>query len=395
MRVLLLNNNPSPSFDPLFEKLHHVPGWELLVCYSSSWRRQVGWQEQWLDGRRAHREIILDQKRPGMKRRFGSSTAAALSLAEILLRERPDYLICYGYTLKPQVMALLWALITGTKYAMVGDANHYNDYGTGAKRWLRGLWLRFVTQRAAALIAIGTANRLFWESYGARPQQLFEARFAVDNDRFARACEERREEAAVLRGKLGLTHKVVFLFAGRLIKRKNVDLLIRASLQLNDDRVSVVIAGGGEELASLEAIARGNPRIIFAGVVLPADLPLYYAISDVLALPAQMEPWGLVINEAMACGLAIIAHRHCGAAIDLVGPDNGIALESFSVDELARAMKSIASNDRLRLSMQERSREKVLSWSIDSAVRGIVQAVEPSPAQRAAGIGDSVLREEK
>lgn len=393
MRVLLLNNVPAPYFNPLFEKLGRESGWQLTVCYSSAWNRDVGWEEERFDDRNAHRTIILDRRKSILRERFGSSVAAAIALIEILITERPDYLLCYGYTLKPQIAALLWASLTNTHFAVIGDANIHCDTASGMKRFLKRRWLSQITGRAAALITIGTANRLFWEAYGAKPEQLFEARFAVDNDFYERASRARRSDAAALRTKLGLSDKVIFLFVGRLVKRKNVDLIIRAAQQLNDDRIAVVIAGTGEEFASLESMAGDDPRVIMAGPIAPDQLPLYYAMSDVMVLPANQEPWGLVINEAMACGLAVIAHRHCGATVDLVAPDNGFTLETFNADELARAIKSIADNDDLRRAMQERSREKIKSWSIDAAARGIIDAVGSSIKARTAHSVNSVLRE--
>ncbi|MCI0337214.1 MAG: glycosyltransferase family 4 protein [Acidobacteria bacterium] len=389
MRVLLLNNVPAPYFNPLFEKLGRESGWQLTVCYSSSWNRDVGWEEEKLEARDANQTIILDQRTRGLGKRLGSSSAAATALVQILLRERPDYLICYGYTLKPQTTALLWAMLTRTPFAVVGDANIYCDTAGGMKRVFKRWWLRQVTRRAAALITIGQANRMFWESYGARTEQLFEARFAVDNEYYAQASEARKAESVALRAKLGLTDKVVFLFVGRLLKRKNVDLIIRAVQRLKDHYVALVIAGTGEERDSLKALADGDPRVIFAGAVEPDELPLYYATADVIVLPASQEPWGLVINEAMACGLAVISHRDCGATLDLVGVDNGISLESFSVDELARAMKLIAGDDALRHSMQLRSREKIKPWSIEGAAQGIKMAVESSVKKRPARLNES------
>jgi glycosyltransferase involved in cell wall biosynthesis len=378
MRVILLNNVPSPNLKPLFEKLGHMSSWELIVCYVSAWHRNVGWVEEKLEEHEAHRTIILDQRRPWLARRLGSRAAGAVALAGILFRERPDYLICYGYTLMPQITAILWSILTNTPFAISGDANIYCDRTRRIKRIFKRWWLSRITKRAAALLSIGTANRMFWEAYGARPEQLFETRFAVDNDFFARSIEARRAESSALRAKLGLTDRVIFLFVGRLIKRKNVDLIIRALCRLEDDRIALVIAGNGRERDSLQALARGDSRVIFAGSVDQCLLPLYYAMADVLVLPASDEPWGLVINEAMASGLAVIGHRHCGAALDLVQNDNGVALETFSVDELAVTMKLLATDSQLRRSMQKRSQLKIRSWTIDGAAHGIIRAVESS-----------------
>src|SRR5262249_9339551 len=151
-------------------------------------------------------------------------------------------------------------------------------------------WLRLLVSKAAALIAVGSANRRFWESYGAGADKLFEAGYAVKNDVFAAEREKRKGDVARLRAQLGLTGKIGFLVVGRLVRRKNVDLIIRAARVLNDDRIAVVITGSGEEREALEKLAGGDPplfpKIIFAGNVSPSEATLYYALSDVFVFPA-------------------------------------------------------------------------------------------------------------
>ncbi len=395
MRVLLLNNVPAPYFDPLFARVGREAGWELTVCYSSDWNRDVGWEAEAVAQNDAHRTVILDRRKPDLKARFGSSVAASAALFEMLRREQPDCLLIYGYTLLPQMTALLWAMAAKTPYVLAGDANVYNDAATGWKRFVKSVWLKLVVRCAAALLAVGTANRLFWQSYGAQAERIFDARFAVDNEFFARESLARGAEAQRLRQELGLAGKVVFLFVGRLVKRKNVDLILHAARQLNDKRIAVVIAGSGEERESLEALAAGDARIVFAGNVAPKELPLFYALADALILPAGREPWGLVVNEAMACGLAVIAHKHCGAAVDLVDAENGARLDGFSVDELAAAIRRIATDQMLRHSMQQRSRERIQDWTIEAAARGIIQAVEAAARKQPTAFAEPALRKER
>jgi glycosyltransferase involved in cell wall biosynthesis len=391
-KVLLLNNVPAPYFNPLFARLHAETNWALTVCYTSAWNRDVGWESNSLNAGEAH---ILAERWPKLKAWFGARCAAAVALAYLLIRLRPDYLICYGYTLAPQFTALGWALLTGTAFALAGDANVFCADAAGAKRLGKRLWLGLLLRRAAAVLAVGTANRRFWEAYGVRPEKITEAPFAVDNEFFARRCCERHAEAARLRERLGLDGKVVFLFAGRLTKRKNVDLLLRAAARLNDERCAVVIVGAGEERAALEAMTKGASRVVFVGGAPPQELPLYYALADVLVLPARQEPWGLVINEALACGLAVIAHEHVGAAVDLVGPDNGVALRTFSTEELCAALRLLTDDAALRQRMQQRSREKIAAWSIEAAAAGIVRAVEQSSPRRTAHAPVPALEKER
>ena len=77
-----------------------------------------------------------------------------------------------------------------------------------------------------------------------------------------------------------------------------------------------------------------------------------------------------------------IAHKHCGAAVDLVDEKNGVKLEDFSANEIARAMHYLASDGEILRSKQKCSREKIKGWSIDAAAQGIVRAVEASYLKR-------------
>lgn len=420
MRTLLLNNLPAPYFTPLFARLAELLEGKLTVCYSSDWNQTVGWEADSTD--ETNQAIFLDRRAPKLRRWFGSGVAAAVALLKVLKTEKPEFVICYGYTLLPQFALLLWAIASRTPYALSGDANFYNDAsgyarapaskalgenpsprGRGRsqlKAALRRFWLKLVVGKAAALICVGTASRLFWQKYGARDEQLFHAGFAVNNDALAAAADEfqkqlssstKAHEEDTKKGKqvpdslreslCGLVEeklldgKTIFLFVGRLVERKNVRLILEAARRLDAERFAVVIAGSGEQLDELKSLATDQANVHFLGNVAPADLPAVYGLANVLVLPAREEPWGLVINEAMACGLAIIAHQHCGAAVDLVDTDNGFKLSGFSVGELAAAMNCLI-EDKARLrAMQESSRRKIQDWTIERSAKRIADAV--------------------
>lgn len=375
MKVLVLNNVPAPYFLPIFEKLGTVPDWQLIVCYSAGWNSSVGWQDDVTKIEASYRVIILDQVKVRWKKYIGSSLSAAIALLGVMHKEKPDYLICYGYTLMPQVLLLCWAILTGTSFALIGDANYFFDQPNGLRRLVKSFWLRFVTKKASALIEIGTASRHFWEKYGALPSQVFRSKLVVDNKRFFDASIAKSAQAKQLRESFGFGDRVIFLFVGRLIKRKNVDLIIQATCQLNSDKFGLVIAGDGEELRNLKRLAGNQQNIVFVGNVSQEELPAFYKMADVLVLPADQEPWGLVINEAMACGLAIIASQYCGAAVDLVEEGTGVKLLEFSVAEVVKAMELLINNPLLLRAMQVNSKAKIQAWSIENAAEGIVQAV--------------------
>jgi glycosyltransferase involved in cell wall biosynthesis len=390
MRILLLNNLPTPYFIPLFQRLAGLGLGELTICFAMDWKSDLGWEEGSVTAQIETRTVYL---KSGLKsglasghassgnslRQMASRASSALRMLKVLREERPDYVICYGYTLAPQLTLLLWALVRRIPFALIGDANIYCDKARGIRRILKRIWLRLLTWRAAAILTIGTASQLFWESYGAKAGKIFRVPFAVDNDHFARETEAQRLAAQRNLTRLGIDERVVFISVGRLIERKNIQLLIEALAIVNSapdgDQAALLIVGAGDELRALEDLAGGDPRIIFAGRVTPAELPRWYAMADVMILAAHDEPWGLVTNEAMASGLAIIAHRECGSTVDLVDEQNGIVLDGFGVEELAMAMRRMIRDEQHLRQRQESSRRKIADWTIEAAAAGVARAV--------------------
>ncbi len=374
-KVLLLSNVPSPYLTPLFNKLGLEAGWDLLTCYVSRWSSNVGWSEVQARNFVVNGEVVLDEQVSWLKA-LGSQWTAALALLQMLWQHRPDYLVIYGYTRVPQLTALFWCFITQRPFAIGGDATYYADNASGIRKFLKAYWLGWIARQAAAVLVVGKASRKFWEAYGARVEQIFETPFAVDNDWFAAESQQQSAKAAAFRRQHGWEDKTVFLYAGRLIKRKNVDLLVSALRKAKQQQAVLLVVGDGEEREALEANASGDPRIKFMGSASQQELAFYYALADVLVLPARTEPWGLVINEAMACGLAVIAHWQCGAAVDLVAADNGIVLRSFTVEELAVAINTLAGEREKLALLQQQSSLKIARWSFEHAAAAIRRAVE-------------------
>lgn len=354
----------------------------------------MGWSEAQARNFVVNEETVLDEQVQWL-RTLSSQWAAALALLQMLYQHRPDYLVIYGYTRVPQLTALFWCFITRRPFALGGDATYYADGASGIRKFLKAYWLGRIARQAAAILVVGKASRMFWEAYGARTAQIFEAPFAVDNDWFAAESGRQRTNAAALRAELGWEDKIVFLYVGRLIKRKNVDLLVRALHNTELQQAVLLVAGDGEEREVLEALANGDPRIKFAGSASQQELAFYYALADVLVLPSRAEPWGLVVNEAMACGLAVIAHWQCGAAVDLVAEDNGLVLRTFAVEEIASAINKLSAAPTRLKAMQQCSREKIVHWSFKNAALAIRQAVELTgppelTAVRAAALSDDL-----
>jgi len=153
----------------------------------------------------------------------------------------------------------------------------------------------------------------------------------------------------------------VFLFCGKLIPKKNPLGVLRAFLRAGIP-ADLVFVGAGAEEQVLRSAAGGDPRVHFLGFRNQTELPGIYAAADILTLPSSVsETWGLVVNEAMAMGCAVIVSDRVGCAPEIVeGKDTGLVVPAGNVDALRDAMLA-AATDRERLERWQANAHRVAS----------------------------------
>ena len=155
-----------------------------------------------------------------------------------------------------------------------------------------------------------------------------------------------------LRASLGVDQSVVFLHVGRLAAEKGVDVIIRAfalAREMMPARAArLVVAGAGPAEASLREVA--GPDVSFLGVLDRAkSLPRLYASADAFLFSSLTETLGLVVLEAMASGLPVVATPAGGVADHLRDGENGIAIGPRDVEGMAKAIVMLTLNaDRRR-----------------------------------------------
>ncbi len=212
-------------------------------------------------------------------------------------------------------------------------------------RGLKAMLKRFILSRVDTVYASGTSQRLLVEALGYsskivefggcgllnyRPQPTYQPREIIRN----------------------------FLFVGRLIKEKNLHLLISVFNKYPD--LNLTIIGDGPLRASLEAVAKENIR--FLGSVNNKELPQYYQAADVFVLPSQSETWGLVVEEALNNGTPVIVSSAVGCADSIVTPySSGIVFESGNDIALKECVKQVCCVDyynRLRENVSKMDFEK-------------------------------------
>jgi glycosyltransferase involved in cell wall biosynthesis len=201
----------------------------------------------------------------------------------------------------------------------------------------------------------------------------------VDNDWWM--TQSKLVDRAAVRASWGVSpNDVVIVFSAKLQQWKRPLDLLRAFAKANLSNALLLFAGTGPLLPQLESEAASLGvalRIRFLGFVNQSQLPAVYTSADLLILPSEFEPFGLVVNEAMCCGCAAAASDRCGAARDLVAPVHPeFVFRCGDIDALAQLMRK-ATADRARLKELGRAALAcVQTWSPERNIAAAVEAIQ-------------------
>jgi glycosyltransferase involved in cell wall biosynthesis len=207
----------------------------------------------------------------------------------------------------------------------------------------------------------------------------------VDNARFSPQGEPQRTAAkAGLLRRLGVSgDRAVILFASKLTARKRCADLLRAFAGLDWDslvpRPLLVVAGDGPEAIALRELAARlglAADVAFLGFQNQTQLPALYWASDIFVLPSDSEPWGLVVNEAMSAGCAVIVADMVGAVFDLVRQGvNGFTFPVGDVAALTDRMARLLASPEVLAAAGRASRHIMGRWDFEADIAGLRQAL--------------------
>jgi glycosyltransferase involved in cell wall biosynthesis len=253
-----------------------------------------------------------------------------------------------------------------------GDSTLLDETG-GMKQMLRRMILRFVYRKADYAFFVGENNRQYYLKHGFRASHLYFAPHAIDNRRFGDPSGEMRRDAEKWRTELGIgSDDIAVLFVGKFEPKKNPLLLIGAGLKLQSKSVHYVFVGNGALEQQMKDLTTGNNKFHYLPFQNQSKMPVVYHLGDILALPSQGpgETWGLVVNEAMACGKAILVSDKSGCAIDLVKPgENGYIMASGDTDQCVTLLEKMAKSREYTRILGEASRQRIASWSFEAICR--------------------------
>jgi glycosyltransferase involved in cell wall biosynthesis len=259
-----------------------------------------------------------------------------------------------------------------------GDSTLLDETG-GAKQILRRTFLKYIYRSADFAFYVGENNRQYYLKHGFSKERLFFAPHAIDNHRFGDQTGEMRREAGQWRRELGIgDEEIAVLFVGKFEPKKDPELLIRAALRLDKPGVHYIFAGNGALETNIKAMTNGKSRFHFIPFQNQSRMPVVYNLCDILALPSQGpgETWGLAVNEAMACGKAILVSDKCGCAIDLVVPGkNGYVTSAGNEAQCSAILDKMTVSRGLTGEMGKFSEQIITAWSFEAVCRSFEENI--------------------
>ena len=251
----------------------------------------------------------------------------------------PDAILVFGWAFSSH-LKVLRRYHKKKKILFRGDSTLLDD-PPSIKKQIRRFFLRWVYSHVDYALYVGKNNRSYFKNAGLKDSQLRYAPHAIDNDRFSEQIELKEQEAVTVRASLGIgEQEFIFLYAGKLEEVKNVDILLKAFAESGLNRIShLVIIGNGLLEAEMKKKYQEVRNMHFLDFQNQGRMPVVYRVADVFVLPSKSETWGLAVNEAMACGRAVLVSDHCGCAPDLIIPgENGYMFQSGNYNDLIKKM---------------------------------------------------------
>jgi len=300
------------------------------------------------------------------------------SVTEALARIRPRVVAIPGWA-RPQALEALAYTARHATPAIMMSESQWSD----APRQLIEERVKAELLKACSAALVGGRTHLdYLRRLGFSSKRVTLGYDVVDNEFFTTGAEAARTDAVAMRARLGLPDHY-FLCVSRLVAKKNLGVLIRAFANAREHlepNWGLVLVGDGPELRVLKDLANSlslGDAVQFPGFKQIHELPAYYGLADAFVLPSTVEPWGLVVNEAMASGLPVLVSRRAGCSAELVRPGiNGHTFSPRDICGLAANLVTLAHDPVLRKRMGEASLRHIKRFGPERFGAGLERAVE-------------------
>ncbi len=377
IKVVYWNNIPSPYMVDRFNALVTITRFEFEVWFNQKSDAERSWkvdEKEWKFKYRYVPSVSL----------FGYRFRFPLMLLE---RQKPAVIVMLHAEpvfIAGWLIARIRRIRTGFRVLLTHD------------RWVKRHWLkeyikRYMFSRIDLIETHGKDGKSYAMRYGVPNKKVFITTHTVNLEYYNSISRKTSSTRESFRSDLGLLG-IAYIYVGRLWWGKGVTYLLDAFHEVQKKSilpVSLLLVGDGKEESILrqKCKAYGIENVVFAGFQQKEMIPYYYAAADVFVFPTLGDPYGLVVDEAMACSLPIVSTTAAGEIRDRVDDGvNGFLVPPENSMALAKSMLSFASCPELCRRFGLVSRRKVEShspeqWAMDFE-KGITNFISASTGMK-------------
>lgn len=358
MRLLLVTEIPAPFRIPSFNALakNHDVDLHLAVVAENDPRRRYA-----VDPGKFQFAYHVLRGRSFQAR--GRWLVLNSGFKQILQEVRPEAILVGGWN-QPVFWYALLAARRRSIPALLWVESTQRD--ARIENRIAGSFRRSAVRLADGFVVPGRASAEFLQTFGVGADRIAVAPNAVEPNLTSLGCRQSARDELGLAGFL-------LLYVGRLEHEKGVDVLMRA---MHNVSARLAVVGDGSMRAELERLAPPG-RVIFVGHVARDELSKWYAAADAFVLPSRSDVWGMVLNEAAAAGLPLVASDVAGAAYDLIeGGVNGYLVPPGDSTTLAETLRRVEDDAAWRAQAGPRSRELARQFRPDMWAMSVAELTE-------------------
>jgi glycosyltransferase involved in cell wall biosynthesis len=375
-KLAIITTHPIQYNAPLFQLINERENIQLKVFYTWSqsektvydekFGREIKWDIPLLEGYN-YSFVKNSSQNPGSGNFRGVINPTLINKIEDW---KADAVLVYGWNHQSHFKAMRYFKGKIPVYFR-GDSTLI-DEKPGLKTLLRRQWLKFVYRFTDYAFYVGQHNKAYFKAHGIKENQLIFAPHATDNKRFEADETARQKEADKIRENLGLSKDDrVFLFCGKFESKKDPLILIKAAESFPEYKFLFVGNGILEE----EMKQKAGDNVYFVPFQNQSQMPVIYRVGDAFVLPSKGpgETWGLAVNEAMACGKAVLVSDKVGCAPDLARPgENAYVFESGNIQDFIQKIKLFKGNTN---KFGQTSKEIIKNWTFEQIAKATEQAI--------------------
>ena len=362
LRVVFVTDIVTPYMAAVFEALSRRSDLTVLFCAQSGSRAMP-----WAFGELPFRHQVIDGLTVRRRNPNGTDYYVSPRILRAIAAARPDGVVTAAFS-GPTLYAAAYCTLRRKPLVI-----HSDGTSTTERRINRAQVLarRALLPRASVVVANSEPAADRFRELGVAPDRVFRAPHVTRLEPLRAAAQRRSYETA------GPLHVIA---VGRLIERKGLDRLLNAVRHARDLGADLTLellgSGPSEEDLRRQVSELGLDNVSFAGFVDQVDLPDRYAAADAFAFTSINESFGVVLLEAMAAGLPVVASPHAGATHDLIEDErNGLVADPDDVGALAAALARLAGDAALRARLGRAAHATTIDRTPDNSAAGYLRAL--------------------